>query len=269
MSSKDRDNYVRTPPFSREYIIREAEALGEEVIGLIDLPDELSLVNFDVAFDEIIYPRYEIVLNESEDLGFDERGEKILGSYEPLSNTAFIDVSLKNDPRRTFTCWHEVGGHAILQGEWLRQELRRLNQAGQLITTETDLDLATTNILERQANLFAAHAGAPTALLYYALDHLLSPTRPIRYVGPKTYNLMFRGVWQWFKVDSLNHLCRILGKAIQWRFGHLSVEALSYRIQSLPIIQDISRPPFRLHRTAKFVPSAPRPSLKKYARAVG
>lgn len=265
MKSPQGPNRLTPPAFSQRHIIGKAEELGAKVIRAADLPPELFSVSFDFAYEEVIYPEYGISLVENDDLGFDEFGQKIYGSYDPIDNVAFIDQSLKQDPRRAFTCWHEVGGHGILQGDWLRKELGRLRQRGRLITNESALDLNTENVLEWQANLFAAHAGAPTPLLYHALEDLLSPTRPIRYIGPGTYTLVFRGVWHWFKVDSLNHLCRIIAKQIQWRFGFLSVEALSYRIQSLSIIDDVTRAKFRLHRRAKMSPTIAIPTGASHA----
>ena len=97
-------------------------------------------------------------------LGHDEQRNKILGRFDVETNTAYIDTSLgpeSPDPRRIFTCWHEVGGHGILQGQWLCRELARSHRFRYIITTEDSLDGRTRYELDRQANLFAAHAAAP------------------------------------------------------------------------------------------------------------
>jgi hypothetical protein len=139
MSSTDRGRRIMPPPFSARQIIEQAEAIGEEAIWCLsrpplNLPPELFHLSFDAAYNEFIYPKYDITLTEDQDLGIDDAGNKILGSFDPLDNAAFIDVSLSDDPRRTFTCWHEVGGHGLLQGEWLRKELTRLRRVDRLIT---------------------------------------------------------------------------------------------------------------------------------------
>jgi hypothetical protein len=256
MNATDRHNQVAPPPFSNRYIIEQAEWLGEDTIRALTRPPhnspiELLHVSFDTAYNEIIYPKYGIALVEDSDLGFDSTGEKILGQYDPMENTAFINVSLRDDPRRAFTCWHEVGGHGVLQGQWLRKEFSRLSRQGCCVTTEASLACAK-DTMERQANLFASHAAAPTWFVCHALVELLDLTRPIRYVGPATYTLTFNKSWCRFKVDSFADLCRILAKAIQWRFGGLSVEALSYRIQKMPyIVKDVTVVSGVLHRSAK------------------
>ena len=181
MNPTDRRNQINPPPFSNRYIIEQAEDLGEKLIQTLalpplGLPPAIWHISFDTAYNEIIYPTHGISLIEDADLGYDEQGQKIFGKYDPLENAAYIDVSLKNDPRRAFTCWHEVGGHGVLQGGWLRRELGRLQRRGCLTTTETSMSFCTMNVMERQANLFAANAAAPTRFLVYALVDLLDLT---------------------------------------------------------------------------------------------
>lgn len=250
---------VKPPPFSRQQIIQIAERLSKKYALSVDPELALLGISFDAVYDHIIYPEYEIALVEDRDLGFDEHGVKIFGEFDLWTNTAYIDASLHpstKDPRRTFTCWHEVGGHGVLQGQWLRQELRRVHGDARVITTEESLDLATTNALERQANLFAAHAGAPTWLLYHVIKETYNLTRPIRYVGPRKYCLDVRNHRVYYDVEDLNHLCRIIASHIQFRFGWMSVEALSYRIEQLPLITDTTQQSFRLRRKANPARSA-------------
>jgi hypothetical protein len=255
MSPMDRRNQIAPPPFSNRYVIEQAERLGEEAIGTLalpplGLPPAIWHMSFDAAYNDIIYPTYGISLVEDMDLGYDDQGTKVFGKCDPIENAAFIDVSLKNDPRRAFTCWHEVGGHGVLQGNWLRQEFARIRRRGCLVTTEASMSFSATNIMERQANLFAAHAAAPTRFLVYVLVDLLNLTRPIRYIGPARYDLDLNGARTFIAVESFSDLCLKLAKLIQWRFGGLSVEALSYRIKSMPyIVQDVTAQAWTLHRT--------------------
>lgn len=251
MSDKNRPLGIRPPVLSSSAIIRQAEQLAERFLRESELPPEMLSISFDAAYERLIYPEYGIVLEDGYDLGVDVKGSKILGKYDPLENVAYIDASLpEKDPRRSFTCWHEVGGHGVLQGEWLRREIRRVESHFYTTTTEASLNFETTNVLERQANLFAAHAGAPTSLLCLTLLQILDLKRPIRYVGPGSYIFDVRKRRQTFQVESFNDLCRVIGRIIQPRFGYLSIEALSYRIERLPIFSDSNAGRFDLHRTA-------------------
>jgi hypothetical protein len=204
-------------------------------------------VKFDVIYQEFIYPEYEIELNEDRDLGFDEAGEKILGEFHPLDNRVLIDRSLSeaNDPRRVFTCWHEVGGHAILQGDWLRSELTRLKRSDPLITTDSMLMPNVEAALERQANIFASHAVAPNWLVDFAISRSFGLSRPIRYIGPGPYSLVFHNGTSYHDVSTFNDLCMRIAYYIRGRFGGLSIESLSYRVGESKWIVDDSRPASR------------------------
>src|SRR3954469_8438259 len=104
------------PSFTKQEIVGQAEELTKEFYRSFWGPEfdtKLIGINFDVVFETLIYPKYEIALVEDQDLGFDESGEKSFGKFDVEENTAYIDVSLRpelKDPRRIFTCWHEVGG---------------------------------------------------------------------------------------------------------------------------------------------------------------
>lgn len=254
MSAPSNGRLAGAPVFSPRRIVETAENISRQYALLVEPELALMAISFDGAYEQVIYPDFGIVLVEDEDLGFDDDGKKILGQYDPWENTAFIDASLHSttrDPRRTFTCWHEVGGHGILQGDWLRQQLGRNRRGDCVITTEDSIDLATTHALERQANVFASHAGAPTWFLNHAIRETYRVTRPIRYVGPGKYCLDVRGHCQRYDVEDFNDLCRVLALNIQWKFGGMSIEALSYRIEDTPFVVDVTRRSFRLQRTAK------------------
>lgn len=245
---------TEAPRFSRQHIVETAECISRQYALQIEPELALMAVSFDGAYEQVIYPDFGIVLVEDQDLGFDDQGKKILGEYDPWENTAFIDVSLHpttRDPRRTFTCWHEVGGHGILQGDWLRQQLGYTHAGARVVTTADSIDFATTIALEQQANLFASYAGAPTWFLNHAICDTYRPARPIRYVGPGKYCLDVRGHCHHYEVADFNDLCRVIALNIQWKFGGLSIEALSYRIESSPFVMDVTRRTFRLQRTAK------------------
>lgn len=253
---------IRPPRFSPSQIIEVAEKLWEAYFRQCELPPELLTISFDALYDQVIYPEYGIALEEHEDLGIDSAGKKVYGRFDVETNTAHIDVSLsRGDPRRAFTCYHEVVGHGILQGDWLRREMNRLKQDLRIITTENSLDSETSNVLERQANLCASHIAAPTKLLAFAIDDVFRPTRPIRYIGPRTYTLDIRGCIQRYDVGSFNELCRIIARHIRFRFGDLSLEALSYRVQQMPILRDLTSPRLHLHRLAPSAASYAMPAL--------
>jgi hypothetical protein len=157
-------------------------------------------LQFDRVYEEVIYPNYGIGLDEETDLGFDDAGRKIFGYFEPGENKAYIDLSLRKDPRREFTRWHEVAGHGILQGAWLRKLMSRG------VTTEDDLAPGTINVLERQANLFAANAAAPLWLVDAMIVRVFRPTKPFFYPGPCGYWLDANGWSRQYHILSFDDL---------------------------------------------------------------
>jgi hypothetical protein len=200
-----------------------------------DCPKHCFTINFDHIYDNFIYPNYGISLEEGDDLGYDDNGEKILGFFDATTNTISLDGALGNRDelihgKRVFTAWHELG-HAILHGDWLRSHPGRF-KGGRIITTESALNEQTTDRFERQANLFASHAAAPRWFLDFVLMSTFRLTRPIRFIGPAPYQLF---VWERRKIchpATFQELCRDVAYQIRHRFGGLSIEALTYRIES-------------------------------------
>jgi len=242
------------PPLKRADVVHEAEKLIDQYVDHLGWEAVVARgLSFDDVYHDVIYPQYEIELIEDEDLGTDPDGKKVLGSFDILSNTAYIDKSLRigsGDPRRAFTCWHEVGGHGILQGAWLKGQLERGLCAEHLITTEASLSPATVNQLERQANLFAASASAPKWLVRAILVDIFSLNRLFRYAGPGGYNLYVHGKDVPCRVSSFDHLCQQIAKRIQHRFWGLSVESLTYRVKESGFVIETSASKVTLRRTA-------------------
>ena len=104
----------------------------------------------------------------------------------------------------------------------------------------------------RKPCLFAAHAGVPSNLLAFFLRKRLGVTRPIRYLGPATYQLMVQNKLQYYRVSDRLEMCRVLASHVKRYFGGMSVEAISYRIDECGIVKDCSNdaqsPSFRLNR---------------------
>ncbi len=246
---------IDAPPFSDARIIKAAEELTREYVRAAKPDPVLPLtINFDHVYENYIYPTYDVRLEEDCDLGVDDQGKKVLGTYDLETNTAYIDASLgprSRDPRRVFTCWHEVGGHGVLQGEWLRRELGRFDYSRRIVTTEASIDGRTEYTLERQANLFAAHAAAPTWFVRQVIQETYNPVRPIRYLGPRTYCLSVRGRSVYKEVADFNHLCWIIADYMGWRFGGLSNESLGYRLAQVGFVVDASGAGLRLNRVAR------------------
>lgn len=177
---------INPPPFSRQQIIRHATDLIRGYAHCVGKDFAMLGINFDIIFEEYIYPEYEIELVEDCDLGVDEDGEKVLGFFQPEFNRVFIDQSLKGDPRRVFTCWHEVGGHAVLQGDWLRKEINRVGMVREIVTTAPMLSPQAEGTLERQANLFAAHAAAPAGFVSYAIQETFGAPSTFHVYRPRS-----------------------------------------------------------------------------------
>ncbi len=251
---------IEAPPFSDRRIVQTAEDMTRKYVRATNPDPVLLTINFDHIYENYIYPEYGIALEEDCNLGHDEQGKKILGRFDVDTNTAYIDTSLgpgSRDPRRTFTCWHEVGGHGILQGQWLRRELSRFNHTRSIVTTEESIDGRTHYELDRQANLFAARAAAPTWFLRRVIQETYQPTHPLRYIGPGRYCLSVNKATRYRDAEDFGHLCRIVAYYINWRFGGLSLEALGYRLVQIGFITDASLPGLRLNRVA---PTSRQPS---------
>ncbi len=245
---------ITAPKLCNSEIIRIAEQLTIRYARLIEPELGLLYTGFDAIYREIIYPEFEIEIVEGEDLGFDENGEKILGSYDVQSNTAFIDLILSGnstDPRRAFTLWHEVGGHGLLQGDFLRSQLSSSSE--RLITTETSITNQTMNILERQANLFAASAGVPRWLLAHSIQRVFRPTRPFRFIGPSHYCLEVLGQCRHnLFVETFDELCQLIAFYIKPSFGGMSAECIGYQIAKTNfVVDETAGPPFLLRRSQK------------------
>lgn len=250
---------IQPPKFSNSEIIQRAEELTKLYAKSIEPELALAFTSFDAVYSEIIYPEFEIELRENYDLGFDEDGIKILGEYDWMENVVYIDQVINEesgDPRRSFTLWHEVGGHAVLQGEWLRKEYARVTKDSRLVTTEVDITSQAVDVLERQANLFAANAGVPLWLLEYRMRQVYQPTRPFRFIGPSRYCLDVNGRCRYGNVRTFDDLCRFIAYYVKPSFGGMSTESIGYQVAKTYLIRDEStpkRPSPRLRRTQRRV----------------
>jgi hypothetical protein len=218
---------------SRRQIVSIAERVTK-VYALIHGDDafELFSIHFDLVYDELIYPKYGISLEVGDDLGY-ENGEKVLGYFDAWTNTIALDRVLadKNNPyfvKRGFTAWHELG-HAVLHGGWMRNHVGRCVN-GRIVTLDSSISTETSGKLERQANLFAAHAAMPLWFVDSVLASTFELTRPIRYIGPRTYQLYIHGCRRTCSAKDFRELCIYIAYYIRHRFGGMSVESLSYRV---------------------------------------
>lgn len=266
-----KQTFIRPPTITRRKIIEAAEGISRRYFHVVGL-DRIELgISFDSVYEHLIYPEYEIDLIEDEDLGYDPvSGEKIFGRYDPTANEAFVDPCLRNDPRRTFTLWHEVGGHGILQGEWLRQQIAK-NES--VCTTATAITPQTEDVFEKQANLFAGHAAAPRWLVEGCIQKTFGLPRwqPYRFIGPGRYTFALKSGTLFHYCDTFSEVCLRISQYIRWRFGRLSFEALSYQVAQCGMVVDKtarSESP-SLHRTETRAgkPVGVGPSLRRVDRS--
>lgn len=253
--NRSRDGSCYAPRLLRREIIDKAEKLIDEYARIVGQERILKTgLWFDDVYEQVIYPKYEIDLTETDDLGLARDGTVILGAFAPQLNSAYVTNRIAvntGDPRRSFTCWHEVGGHGVLQGEWLRKRYAQI--AMTMVTGEKDIAPNAVQSLERQANLFAAHAAAPTWLVQVAIRRTfgLRENKRIRYVGRGPYMLCVRGNDLPYKdVASYSDLCRIVAGKIKHLFGGLSVESLGYRVAESRLVVDVSKTIGCLYRLA-------------------
>lgn len=191
-------------------------------------------VSFDEVFDAVIYPHYEITLIKDYDLGADDFGDPILGQFMPKENTALVSSRLfqTRDPRRVFTEWHEVAGHGVLHGPFLRKNARKFRT---LNSTEKSMNRIE-NTFELQANTFAANIAAPLNFVYCMWVKLFGMWRKIRYIGPGYYDLcLTSGTKLHCYIGSRSELAGKIADLMRPYFGGLSNQSLSYQVQRVCI----------------------------------
>lgn len=248
-----RKSRISAPSLTPAQILCSAESLIDEFLKIRG-PQHLRHygLRFEDVYADFIYPKYRIELVEDEPLGEDEAGKKILGRFDPAANTAFIDPILNQtnaDPRRAWTLWHEVGGHGVLQGEWLRRELRRI-----VTVTDDSLSATTVNRLEQQANTFAAGAAAPAWFVRQVMRQMIPERVTFPFYEPCDYWLVVQGLRVHRVVHDADDLCRWIGGKINGYFGGLSAEAIGYRLKELGIVQNQSASDLHLFRRAACMP---------------
>ena len=227
-------------PMSKLQIQEKAHRFWLEYVREVGPEHVLSHgVDFDEMYDSVIYPRYEITFVKDEDLGVDDFGEPILGRFIPKDNTALVDKKLYEirDPRTVFTEWHEVVGHGILQGPFLRKNAR---ENPRLFTTPKGISLLenTFNTFEWQANVFAANVAAPKSYVYCIYAKLFGSQRKIKYCGPRRYSLIFNNIfWPVYAGSPLNLAWKI-AKRIRHYFWGLSIETIAYQVLDVIIDQN-------------------------------
>lgn len=198
-------------------------------------------LRFRELYERVIWPRYRITIQEDVDLRLACDGNGALGMYIPTDKVALISGSMSErlcDPRRTFTLYHEVCGHGVLQGRLLSIQATGVSASSALVETAETLNPWNRTMLEWQANTMAGMTAAPMWLVNAQIIEQLKPNRPLRYLGPKRYWLGPPGDVRPYEVSSFNHFCRHVASRISHMFDGLSIEALSYRVERSRIVTD-------------------------------
>ena len=181
-------------------------------------------LSFDDAYDAVIYPQYEVILEKNVDLGVDDFGVPILGQYLPKEMTALVDrkIVATDDPRLSFVSWHEASGHGVLQGKYLKECSGKIRK---LYDTDPSMRLIE-NAFESQANLFARHTAAPIPLVWVAFKRVFGISRKIPFCGPGVYMLNGRKEY----AESPIELAWKVAQRMRHYFGGLSAECLAYQL---------------------------------------
>lgn len=253
------NNRLDAPTWSNDAVVAAAGRLAAKYESVVGRDYILTNgLHFDDVYAKVLYPQFGTELYEDLDLEKAPDGRKVLGRYDVATNTVYLDRLISResgDPRRVFTCWHEVAGHGALQGEWLRKRLQRTGFGGVIDATDVSLSAAAEQRLERQANLFAAHLAAPDWLVHYAVRKIFRPNRVFPFTGPCDYWLDVQG-WRSHKfVTDATDLQTWIGAKISGYFGGLSDEAIGYRIAELGWVKDSTSGNLRLYRTARGEPA--------------
>lgn len=243
------------PRWTKADIIAAAARLGQQYEAIVGREHILSHgLHFDDFYEKLLFPTFHTDLYEDAELGEDEGGRVLLGRYDVRENVAYLDRAISresNDPRRAFTCWHEVAGHGALQGAWLRNQLERTGDFEVINVTEYSLSANAERRLEWQANLFASRLAAPDWLVNYAVNKTFRPTGSFVFTGPCIYWLDVQGLRLRKYVVDAGDLCGWIGAKISGYFGGLSAEAIGYRLADLGWVRDRTTPDIHLHRAAR------------------
>ncbi len=234
--------YPPVRPMSKESIRGEAHELWVEFVNLVG-PDHVLRygVNFDEMYEALIYPRYEIELDRNQSLGEDDSGVPVLGEFLPVHNAALIDRRLfeTNDRRLIFTTIHEVIGHGILHGPFLRKHAKKfprlLSTVDSTGQTKHGFDLRQMNTFEWQANAFAANVVAPRTYIWCLWIKLFGTDRLLTYRGPGEYFLSYMGKPRSFYVNTPYHLAWVIAKKMRYYFWGLSTQCIAYQVAAAVI----------------------------------
>lgn len=198
-------------------------------------------VSFDELYDAVIYPKYEVILDRNEYLDVDDEGVPILGEFLAKENVALVDRKLfeNSDPRTVFTECHEVIGHGILHGPFLRKNARKYPK---LYSTEKGMGLTkggfdwrTLNTFEWQANAFGVNVLAPRNFVYCICIKLFDLKHKINYRGPGCYHICLNNTKFTFYIYSVKELAWKIARLMKHYFGGLSSESLSYQVLEVAI----------------------------------
>lgn len=221
-------------PMSEQQICQRAHKLFWDYVREVGESYIMRVgIDFDDVYDSIIYPNYEICLDTSIDLDVDDRGDEILGQFLPEDNTVLISSRLiaRNDPRRVFTTLHEVVGHGILHGNFLRKNSKNYPN---LYSTEESMKLIE-NTFEGQANAMAVNFLSPEGFVLALYRKVFGTWRKINYIGPGRYNLYVNGVDCSVWAASPYQLAWAVAKRIKHYFWGLSTESIMYRVLKVAI----------------------------------
>lgn len=221
-------------PMSMSCVRKKAESLFWDYVQVVGVDYIIrNGIDFNEAYDAIIYPRYEIILDCNTYLDGDNDDDEILGQYLPKDNVAIINKTLidSNDPRRVFTTVHEVVGHGILHGDYLRKTGRDFPA---LFSTEKSMRLMD-NTFEAQANTMAAHFISPLGLVLALFKKVFGTWDKIRYTGPGKYRLNVNGMSRSVWAQSPYQLAWQVAIRLKQYFGGLSTESLMYRVLEVAI----------------------------------
>lgn len=235
--------WPRIEPMSEQEIRERAFKVWLEYVNEVGVEYVLNHgVSFDGMYEAVIYPKYEVICDKSEDLGVDNKGVPILGKFLPRENVALVDRKLFDtaDPRRIFTQYHETAGHGILHGPYLRKNAHKYPK---MYSTEKSVGLSKNgfdwgqmNTVEWQANTFAANVASPLNFVYCVWVKMFGMWRKMRYTGPGYYSLCtVTGTNLHFYIGSVSELAWRIADLMKRYFGGLSSQSLSYQVQRVAI----------------------------------
>jgi hypothetical protein len=216
---------------TQETIDYEAAALIIDYVGVLRSENRYHRDAFDIDdfYASVFYPLYEYRLITDVDLGFDERGDKVLGKKLFNERTILVDKSISppnTDSRYVVVLAHEMA-HVVFH--------EALKDGAELSEREGLEELA-----EKQANRFTEEFLMYCDLVKVRFERYYGKGKVFEYCGPGSYTMSTeKGDKKFYATTLVSHLEQIGGNLAPSFFG-IAKKDLGIKLLRLGFIKNSS-----------------------------